>query len=96
MSEAFLENKADFSGMTENPMVYLSQIAHEAWVQVNEEGTEAAAATAVYHEVECEGLCTITVDHPFLFIISDKRAKGSILFLGQLINPLEQILNVEC
>jgi len=80
-------SSADFSGMDGKRDLFLSAVIHKAFVDVNEEGTEAAAATGV-------GIRTLAVrvkpmfraDHPFLFLIQDRRS-GSILFLGRLANP---------
>jgi len=60
---------------------------HKALVAVNEEGTEAAASTAVLMEGgEAEPIPVFRADHPFLFLIRDKRT-GSILFMGRVVNP---------
>jgi len=67
-------------------------VIHQAFVDVNEEGTEAAAATAVI--MSLRGLAItrqpaeFRADHPFVFLIRDNRT-GSILFLGRLMNPKE-------
>ncbi|HUK83873.1 MAG TPA: serpin family protein, partial [Verrucomicrobiae bacterium] len=67
--------------------LYLSAVLHKAFVDVNEEGTEAAAATAEFVEVGAELVPpTFIADHPFLFLIRDMHT-GSILFLGRVINP---------
>lgn len=90
MKAAFREGEADFTGMThDKPPLYLSAVIHEAWVDVNEKGTEAAAATAVVAvgaAVPREQLVVFWADHPFLFLIRDARS-GSILFLGRMSNP---------
>jgi serpin B len=87
MKDAFDEKKADFSGMTGRPKLYISKAIHKAFVDVNEEGTEAAVATAIVMNTK-NGHRTIvfSADHPFLFMIFDKES-GSILFLGRLMNP---------
>jgi serpin B len=87
MTDAFSE-KADFSGMDgRKNWLYLSAVLHKAFVDVNEEGTEAAAATAEFVEVGAELVPpTFIADHPFLFLIRDRHT-GSILFLGRVINP---------
>jgi serpin B len=90
MTEAFHEQEADFTGMTEDkPRLFLSAVIHEAWVEVNEKGTEAAAATAVGaagKAPRAEQPIIFRADHPFLFLIRDARS-GSILFLGRMSNP---------
>ena len=74
---------ADFSGIG-GPGLYISHVVHKAFVEVNEEGTEAAAATAVAAPAEP---ILFRADHPFLFLILENRS-GSILFLGRVMNPL--------
>ena len=91
MDLVFNDHKADLSGMAGRPGdLYISQVIHQAYIDVNEEGTEAAAATAV-----TIGAASVRVepptpefraDHPFLFLIRDTRS-GSILFLGRLADP---------
>ena len=85
MVNAFSGAKADFSGMTGRRDLFISLVVHQAEVEVNEEGTEAAAATAVL--MRKGPLPTaFTADHPFCFLIRDKET-GSILFLGRVMNP---------
>ena len=90
MTTAFDPNKADFSGMTESEDVFLSAVIHKAFVDVNEEGTEAAAATAVAVAgaafEEPKEPPVFRADHPFVFIIRDNR-NDAILFLGRITNP---------
>jgi len=82
MIKAF--SSADFSGMTGNSDLCISDIIHEAFVDVNEVGTEAAAATAV---IMFNSIGKIFIaDHPFIYIIKDNKTE-SILFIGRLINP---------
>ena len=84
MPMAFDAAKADFSGMTTASKLFISDVVHKAFVDVNEEGTEAAAATAVVMEYMSLPLpATFRADHPFVFLIRDNRT-GSILFLGAL------------
>jgi serpin B len=91
MKDAFSE-KADFSGMTSGPQLSISDVIHKAFVEVNEEGTEAAAATAVVVGVtaimEPQPVPAFRADHPFMFFIQDSHS-GGILFLGRLMNPGE-------
>jgi serpin B len=88
MPDAF-GHRADFSGMADTNDLYSSAIIHKAFVDVNEEGTEAAAATAVVVRatsavpVEPRVFCA---DHPFVFLIRHNPS-GSILFLGRVENP---------
>jgi serpin B len=78
---------ADFSGMDGNRGLFISKVVHKAFVEVNEEGTEAAAATAVVMESESVPRVTVfNANHPFLFLIRENET-GSILFLGRLADP---------
>jgi serpin B len=81
---------ADFSGMTGKKDFLISAVVHKAFVDVNEEGTEAAAATAVVMKVLSAPptlqRVTFRADRPFLYLIRDTRT-GSILFLGRVMNP---------
>jgi serpin B len=90
MSDAF-GTKADFSGMDGTRNLFISAVFHKAWGEVNEEGTEAAAATAVTIKrsaiIREPALPPVfRADHPFVFFIRDTRS-GSLLFLGRLANP---------
>jgi serpin B len=85
MTDAFAADKADFSKMvgTANKLA-ISAVIHKAFVDVNEEGTEAAAATGV---VTSRGRSLVFhADHPFIFWIKDKR-EDVVLFLGKVVNP---------
>ena len=85
MKKAF--GDADFSGMDGSKRLYLSAVLHKAFVEVNEEGTEAAAATAVVVQTRSARMGPrFRADHPFLFLIRD-TATGSILFLGRYAEP---------
>jgi serpin B len=90
MERAFDAASADFSGMTGARDLFISLVIHNAFVSVDEKGTEAAAATAVgLAKAEPPGEEPPTIfraDHPFLFVICDQRS-GSILFLGRVTNP---------
>lgn len=86
MTDVFCAGEADLSGMNGDGGLFLSTVAHKAFVEVNEEGTEAAAATA-----GMAVLCMLreehfTADHPFLFFIRHNKTK-SILFLGRYSSP---------
>ncbi len=87
MPDAF-SSKADFSGMTGNRDLFISAVVHKAYVEVNEEGTEAAAATGVQMALTSVAPPppVFRADHPFIFLIRDNKS-GSILFLGRLENP---------
>jgi len=87
MRQAFDPGQADFSGMTGWRDLFISSIIHQAFVEVNEEGTEAAAATGVIVTLTAMPTKKIFMaDHPFIFIIMD-RTTGAILFLGRVANP---------
>ena len=80
---------ADFSGMTGNRELLISDVIHKAFVSVDETGTEAAAATAVIvglTAVPVEPPVTVTVDRPFVFLIRDIQT-GAIIFVGRVLNP---------
>jgi len=81
-------NAADFSGMDGTHDLFISNVIHKAFVDVNEEGTEAAAATAVVMALKgiSEPPPVFRADHPFVFLIRDRKS-GSILFLGRVVNP---------
>lgn len=88
MTDAFSTN-ANFSGINGKRNLFISAVIHKAYVDVNEEGTEAAAATAVGIKLTSIGPSRTPVfraDHPFLFLIRDNNS-GSILFIGRLMNP---------
>ena len=86
MTDAFVFGDADFSGMDGTRDLSLGGVFHKALVSVDENGTEAAAATAV--PIPCALLPTIHLDHPFVFLIRDMKT-GAILFVGQVNNPSE-------
>jgi len=81
-------SSADFSGMTGNPELFISDVLHKAFVAVDEDGTEAAAATAVIMKLTAvpEPPVEFTIDHPFIFLIRDIDT-GAILFVGRVLNP---------
>jgi serine protease inhibitor len=100
MVRAFVDpreaNGAQFDGMSESsdPMqkLYISKVLHKAFVEVNEKGTEAAAATAVIMAAATAAPVNVPftpvfkADRPFVFLIRDVKT-GSILFLGRMMNP---------
>jgi len=89
MGIAFTET-ADFTKMYAPGGVYISQVLHQSFLEVNEEGTEAAAATVVEMSLTSIGggskQITMFVNRPFLFIIRD-RITNTILFVGKIMNP---------
>jgi len=76
---------ADFSGMDGSQTLFIGDVYHKAFVAVDEEGTEAAAATAVTMR-RSMATAQVTVDRPFVFLIRDMES-GAILFLGQVTDP---------
>jgi serine protease inhibitor len=87
MPDAFDERAADFSGMDGKTDLYIFKVIHQANIVVNEEGSEAAAATAVVMNTKSAPMFDVfRADHPFLFLILDKPT-GTILFLGSLVHP---------
>jgi serpin B len=85
MSVAFTD-KADFSGITGQPDLFISDVVHKAFVAVDEEGTEAAAATGVIMVGAAMPANSLTIDRPFVFLIRDNQT-GAILFVGRVLNP---------
>jgi serpin B len=86
MHTAFGE-EADFSGMTGRRELFISKIVHQAYVKVDEKGTEAAAATAVIINLTAiPERKVFRADHPFIFIIQEIET-GNILFMGRIVNP---------
>jgi serpin B len=91
MPQAF-GTQADFSGMTGGRDFFISAVIHKAYVDVNEEGTEAAAATATemvemaMQRPDRPQPIVFRADHPFIFLIRDNRS-GGILFMGRVIDP---------
>ena len=84
---------ANFSGINKRPQdeLYISKVIHQAFVEVNEEGTEAAAATAVVMTlkscaVRMEQPYEFVCDRPFIFMINENESK-TILFMGKCVNP---------
>lgn len=87
IKNAFDENDADFSGITSMKPFFVEAVIHKTYVDVDEEGSEAAAATGV---VFADSLSvTFNANHPFLFLIRDNPS-GAILFIGRIINPLNK------
>lgn len=87
MRDAFNPTKADFSGMSSREKLFISFVVHKAFVDVNEKGTEAAAATAVgIGTTSVPRPATFHANRPFVFLIQE-RETGSILFMGRVSNP---------
>ena len=92
MTLPFDSNRADFSGITgsikEADRIHISQIRHKTFIDVDEAGTEAAAATAVEFGLRSAAppAKAVHIDRPFLYLIADK-ASGAILFVGRVSDP---------
>lgn len=88
ITDAFDPNLADFTGITGNRNLSISLAVHQAFVKVDEKGTEAVAATGVVAEETSMPLYNYTfrADHPFVFLIYDKQT-DLILFIGQMMDP---------
>ena len=84
---AFSEPEADFSGITPEDL-FISDVIHKTYIKVNEEGTEAAAVTAIIFETTSVGpRDRLRLDKPFLFAITENSSK-SILFMGKVSEPV--------
>ncbi|MGE5221341.1 MAG: serpin family protein, partial [Omnitrophica WOR_2 bacterium] len=90
MANAFNPDQADFSGMDGRKDLYISAVLHKAYIAVDENGTEAAAATGVAIGVTAiqANIPQVTLDRPFLFFIIDQET-GTVLFAGKVMNPKE-------
>lgn len=91
MVAAFIEpshpDGADFTGMTERRELFVHEVVHQAFISVDEQGTEAAAATAVIVGLEsAPPPATVALDRPFLFLIQHDTT-GEILFVGRVVDP---------
>jgi len=90
MPDAFSVKDADFSGMTGNKDLFIQEVIHKAFVDVYEEGTEAAAATGLTMMTGMPPkLPVFRADHPFVFLIRHKPS-GCILFMGRVTKPEQQ------
>ena len=81
---------ADFTGIYPDPRIAITRVIHKSFIEVNEEGTEAAAATAVevgYTSVDPNQPFTFIVDRPFIIIIKENSTE-TVLFMGKITNPL--------
>uniref|UniRef100_A0A8D0FDM8 Serpin domain-containing protein n=1 Tax=Strix occidentalis caurina TaxID=311401 RepID=A0A8D0FDM8_STROC len=88
MRDAFVLEQADFSGLSTKPGLFLSKVIHKSFVEVNEEGTEAAAGTVMTIIIaSCVSIpYEFRADHPFLFLIKHNPSKN-ILFFGRCCSP---------
>jgi serpin B len=89
MTDAFDQARADFSAMTGEPDLFISDVLHEAFISVDEDGTEAAAATAVIMDLRAAmpgDTVDLEIDRPFLFSLYD-RESGEVLFIGRVADP---------
>ena len=90
MVQAFDAKKADFSGISDNKEFFIGNVVHKAFVEVDEKGTEAAAATAVIMRAQgilkSNPIPLFHADHPFIFMIRDSK-DGAILFMGRISEP---------
>ena len=92
MADAF-DERADFSGMDGTRWLFISDVLHKAFVSVDEEGTEAAAATAVVMALtsaRVPKIIELKIDRPFIFVIRDIKT-GAVLFVGRVINPSKKL-----
>jgi len=87
LTDAFDASRADFSGISEQPL-WIDDVVHKAFVQVDEKGTEAAAATGIIMRTTSMPMPPkiFRADHPFVFLIRE-NASGKILFMGRICDP---------
>lgn len=91
MGIAFSDGLADFSKMRSQNDLFISRVLHKSFVEVNEEGTEAAAVTVVEVSTSSVGPShgfSMLINRPFLFVIRENRS-GAIMFIGKIVNPTE-------
>uniref|UniRef100_A0A8C5T0H9 Leukocyte elastase inhibitor n=1 Tax=Malurus cyaneus samueli TaxID=2593467 RepID=A0A8C5T0H9_9PASS len=86
IQNAFDPGQADFTGMSAKKDLFISKVIHKAFVDVNEEGTEAAAATGIFMMRSRVPTMTFKADHPFIFFIRHNKSQ-TILFFGRLCSP---------
>ena len=89
MVDAFNPDKADFSGMDGTRKLYVSEVVHQAFIETDEKGTEAAAATALIMRagsVRLDKPIEFIADHPFIFAIRE-NSSGNVLFIGRVVDP---------
>jgi serine protease inhibitor len=88
MGVAFNGQEADFTGMYEPGGIFIDRIIHKTFLELDEEGTEAAAATVVAMSLTCiDGDLTIRVNRPYVFAIRENHS-GTILFIGKIVDPV--------
>ncbi len=87
---AFDPENADFSGINSTGGLYISKVKHKSFIEVNEEGTEAAAVTSVQINLTSIGSSPqFIANRPFMFVIMEKSS-GAVLFTGKVMNPVEE------
>ncbi|XP_063779104.1 leukocyte elastase inhibitor-like [Pseudophryne corroboree] len=87
MADLFNADKADLKGMSDTEKLYLSHILHKAFVEINEEGTEAAAATAgVITAKRSTKAVKFNADHPFIIMMKHNKS-NTLLFMGKYVSP---------
>lgn len=85
MEVAFIEGEADFGKINPDQQLFISEVKHKSWIRVDEEGTEATAATSV--EVGLLGMPEeIVIDRPFIFVIHDHHS-DALIFMGKVVDP---------
>ena len=88
MGIAFDQYLADFTGINRNGNLYIDFVKHKTYVRVDEEGTEAAAVTAVGIGVTSGGPPkNFVVDRPFAFVLRERHS-GTLLFMGKIVEPV--------
>jgi serpin B len=88
MGVAFDGREADFTGMYEPGGIFIDRIIHKTFLEIDEEGTEAAAATVVAMQLtSIGGGLTVRLDRPFIFVIRENHS-GAILFMGKIVEPV--------
>jgi serine protease inhibitor len=85
MGDAFSES-ADFTGINKGGGLFISDVIHKTYINVDEKGTEAAAVTAVMVGIKSMPVDLIRLDRPFVFVLREKTS-GTVLFLGRIMDP---------
>jgi serpin B len=89
MTDAFISTAADFSGIDEETDLFVSRVVHKTFVSVDEDGTEAAGATAGLLAAGApHNRAAFKMDHPFIFLVRDNPT-GTVLFMGRMMNPVK-------